>query len=159
MNRIALIGENSIEYIKKILDIWNNSACVVLIDCQTPPRTVVEMMREARVNKCYIEQKYYERLHKISDKTIELIPYDKDNSSVQFLSAKIYDIFQENYSKDEAIVIYSSGTTGKSQGIVLSHFAINTNADAIVDYMQPSDKDCMYIVRNLTLLQVNCSLH
>lgn len=33
----------------------------------------------------------------------------------------IYDIFKESYSQNEAVVIYSSGTTDKSKEIILSH--------------------------------------
>ncbi len=150
MKRIALIGENSVEYIDVLVDIWNSGNCAVLMDCQIPPQVAVEMMREAQVAKCYIEKKYYEKLYKVIDETIELIPYEKKNASARFLPTEIYDRFQENYSNDEAVVIYSSGTTGKSKGIILSHFAINTNADAIIDYMQPDDSDRMYIVKNIT---------
>lgn len=150
MKRIALIGENSVEYIDVLVDIWNNGNCAVLVDCQIPPQVAVEMMHEAQVAKCYIEKKYYEKLYKVIDETIELIPYEKENTSARLLPTETYDRFQENYSKDEAVVIYSSGTTGKSKGIILSHFAINTNADAIIDYMQPDDSDRMYIVKNLT---------
>lgn len=150
MKRIALIGENSVEYIDVLVDIWNSDNCAVLVDCQIPPQVAVEMMHEAQVAKCYIEKKYYEKLYKVIDETIELIPYEKKNASARFLPAEIYDRFQENYSNNEAVVIYSSGTTGKSKGIILSHFAINTNADAIIDYMQPEDGDCMYIVKNIT---------
>ena len=58
MSRVALIGENSVEFIRFLVDIWNNGDCAVLIDRQIPPRSAVEMMFEANVNKCYIEQKY-----------------------------------------------------------------------------------------------------
>lgn len=150
MKRIALIGENSVEYIDVLVDIWNSGNCAVLIDCQIPPQTAVEMMREAQVRKCYIEHKYYDKIYAVLDKNVERIPYEKENTSTRLLPTEIYDRFQENCSNDEAVVIYSSGTTGKSKGIILSHFAINTNADAIIDYMQPDDSDRMYIVKNLT---------
>lgn len=150
MKRIALIGENSVEYIDVLVDIWNSGYCAVLVDCQIPPQVAVEMMLEAEVAKCYVEHKYYEKLYRVIDKTIELIPYEKENASARLLPTGVYDRFRENYSDDEAVVIYSSGTTGKAKGIILSHFAINTNADAIIDYMQPEDGDCMYIVKNIT---------
>lgn len=43
----------------------------------------------------------------------------------------LYDKFHNKYSNEEAVVLYSSGTTGNSKGVILSHYAINTNADAI----------------------------
>ena len=62
----------------------------------------------------------------------------------------IYEKFNANYSGSEAVIIYSSGTTGKSKGVILSHFAINTNADAIIEYMNLSISDCIYTIRSLS---------
>ena len=59
MSRIALIGENSIEYVSTLLDIWNSGDCAVFIDWRIPIQTAVEMMNEAEVHVCYIEKKYY----------------------------------------------------------------------------------------------------
>ncbi len=58
MSRIALIGQNSIEYIDKLLAIWNSGDSAVLIDWQIPIETAVRMMNEADVKKCFIEQKW-----------------------------------------------------------------------------------------------------
>ena len=58
MGRVGLIGENSIEYIDKLLDIWNHGDCAVLIDWRIPYQTAIEMMRDANVSVCYAEQKW-----------------------------------------------------------------------------------------------------
>lgn len=147
MSRVAIIGENSIEYVDALLDIWNNGDCAVLIDCQTPPKAAIQMMMEAQVKKCFVEQKLYEKFCAVLDEGFELVPYKRSECSAILLPGHIYDKFRANYSKDEAIVIYSSGTTGRAKGIILSHFAINTNADAIIEYMCPHKEDCIYIVK------------
>ena len=95
VSRIALIGENSIEYIKMLLNIWNNGDCAVLIDCQIPPSVAVEMMLEANVGVCYVERKYYDKIHEKLYKPVELFPYEKENSYAQLLPTEIYNIFQE----------------------------------------------------------------
>ena len=56
MARVALIGENSIEYIDKLIDIWNSGDCAVLIDWRIPFSTAIEMMTEADVKKCVIQK-------------------------------------------------------------------------------------------------------
>lgn len=64
MGRIALIGENSCEYISILLDIWNNHACAVLLDWRIPSGTLIDMMKEANVETCYIQDKYCnEKIH------------------------------------------------------------------------------------------------
>jgi len=58
IKRIALIGDNSLEYINKLLEIWNDGNCAVLIDWRIPVPVAYEMMSEAKVQFCYIEQKF-----------------------------------------------------------------------------------------------------
>jgi len=55
MSRVALIGENSVEYVNALLDIWNNGDCAVLLDWRIPFKTAVKMMVEAGVTRCCIE--------------------------------------------------------------------------------------------------------
>ena len=150
MNRVALIGENSIGYVNALVDIWNNGDCAVLLDWRIPILTAIETMIEADVNTCFIEKRLFNKVENKIPDSINFVTYEKQNSSATLLPSYIYEKFHENYSRNEAVVIYSSGSTGKSKGIILSHFAINTNADAIIDYIKPIAEDCIYIVKTLS---------
>ena len=150
MSRVALIGENSIGYVDTLVNIWNNGDCAVLLDWRVPFPTAIEMMLEADVHTCFIEEGLFNKLKNGVPDSIDFVTYEKQNSSADLLPNCIYEKFHENYSRNEAVVIYSSGTTGKSKGIILSHFAINTNADAIIDYMKPNTEACIYIAKTLS---------
>ena len=73
MSRVGLIGENSIEYIDHLLDIWNEGKCAVLIDWRIPPRTAVKMLEDADVNICYVEEKQYNRFRKLLLQNIKFV--------------------------------------------------------------------------------------
>ena len=150
MSRVALVGENSIGYIDTLVGIWNNGDCAVLLDWRIPFSIAIEMMVEADVHTCFIEKGLFSKTESEIPNSIDFITYEKQNSSAELLSNCIYEKFHENYSRNEAVIIYSSGTTGKSKGIILSHFAINTNADAIIDYMKPTAEDCIYVAKTLS---------
>lgn len=150
MSRVALIGENSIGYISTLIDVWNNGDCAVLLDWRIPFATSLDMMIEAGVQACFMEQGLFDKIDVEIPNSINFITYGKQNNAAEQLPKFIYDKFKENYSYEEAVVIYSSGTTGKSKGIILSHFAINTNADAIIAYMNSAAEDCIYVAKTLS---------
>jgi long-chain acyl-CoA synthetase len=150
MARVALIGENSIEYVDTLLDIWNNGDCALLVDWRIPPLAASAMMLEAGVRVCFIERAVYDKGGVAWSSEIHFELFERVGNSAVLLPDRIYDKFRENYSRDEAIVIYSSGTTGKSKGVILSHYAINSNADAIIDYMWPAYGDCIYIAKTIS---------
>lgn len=150
MGRVGLIGENSNEYIDKLLDIWNHGDCAVLIDWRIPYQTAIEMMREANVSVCYTEDRWLSNSSSDISNNIEFIVFNRKSNSAELVLYEVYNKFCESYSQNEAIIIYSSGTTGRAKGIILSHYAINTNADAIIDYMRPTEQDCLYIAKTIS---------
>lgn len=150
MSRVALIGENSCEYVDILLGIWNRGDCAVLLDWRIPLRTLLTMMKEAGVYECYIEQKFYSDEMQKGAPGIRFSIYTNHTLAAMFVPSAIYEKFMVSYSEDEAVVIYSSGTTGKSKGVILSHLAIQKNADAIIDYMRPSITDCIYIAKTMS---------
>lgn len=147
MSRVALIGENSVEYVNVLLDIWNNGDCAVLLDWRIPFATAVKMMVEAGVTRCCIENGKFDNKKDIFPESIEPEVFERQSNSAELLPQYIYDKYRDNYSDNEAVVIYSSGTTGMAKGIILSHYAIQMNADAIIDYMNPVPDDCLYIAK------------
>ena len=146
--RIGLIGDNSKEYVDCLIDIWNHNDCAVLIDWRIPLNSAIEMMKEALVKRCYIEESIFDK-YNTENSELDFIKFRVENKGPELLPQSIYDKFLINYSLDEAVILYSSGTTGKAKGIILSQFSINTNADAIIDYMNLNANDCMYIVKAL----------
>lgn len=142
-----MIGENSTEFVNLLLDIWNSGNCAVLIDWRIPFESAIRIMKEANVTLCYFEEK--NNTTEYCD-GIEFISFKRTSNYAETLPFEIYCKYRTNYSLNEAVIIYSSGTTGKSKGIILSHYAINTNSESIIDYMNLKSDECICIVKSLS---------
>lgn len=110
-------------------------------------------MIDSKVQVCYYDECIKEKIDMLRDidpYNIIYISYSSTNTIIGSVDTDCYNKFHDNYSHNEAVIIFSSGTTGNSKGIILSHYAINTNADAITSYMMLNKDDCFLIVKPLT---------
>ena len=146
--RIGLIGHNSVEYVQKLFEIWNSENSAVLIDYDTPPSVIKQILDECKIEYCFVEESLC-RLFE-NPPPFEIKTYSIQYNMPCFLPPSIRTEFKERYDEKEAVVIYSSGTTGKCKGISLSHRAINNNADSIIDYMKPTVEDRLYLNKKLS---------
>lgn len=146
MDRVGIIGENSIEYVEKIFDAWAENKSVVLIDWRIPPQKSLEMMRDAEVSTIYIESSLYYRSHEYEGNGI---PYYDKHEKIMEVPEFFYDRFNFNQSEEEALILFSSGTTGKSKGIIMSHRAINENIDGIANAIEINKDDVLLVFKAL----------
>jgi acyl-CoA synthetase (AMP-forming)/AMP-acid ligase II len=143
--RIGLIGKNSVEYVQNLIDIWNEGNCAVLIDSRLPITEIVEQLVYVSVRKVVVSRNIFDSFSSYFKKW-ECIIYDESEETL--LPDSIQNNFEESYSKKEGLILFSSGTSAKRKAIVLSHKAINKNADFIIDYMRPTKDDKIAIIKS-----------
>lgn len=149
MKRIGLIGENSVEYIAHLLEIWNQGATAVLVDWRIPFASRCALLRLAGVERCYLERAFFPSDADQCPSDITFLHYDASRTA-QKLPPELLAQYQPNQSEEDAVVLFSSGTTGKAKGIRLSHRAITNNANAIQGYADLHREDVVYVVRPLS---------
>lgn len=147
--RIGLMGHNSVEFIEQLIRIWNNNDSAVLIDYDMPVDALKRIISNNLIASLRVEESLPLKFGSDSLK-VDVEPYSVCAPLPCLLPDSIYDEFIERYDEDEAVVIFSSGTTGLNKGISLSHRAINNNADSIINYMHPTTTDCLYLNKKIT---------
>lgn len=141
---IGVIVHSSEAFVNVLFNIWANNDVAVLVDERIPHLSQICLLKMAGVKKCYLPK--YEDLEDNSD--IEWISYYRIEKSTHVLSKSIYEDFQQNYSNNDAVILFSSGTTGNNKGIVLSHKAINLNADGIIKYLGLEENSVIGIIKS-----------
>ena len=108
MERIAIIGDNSVEYLKILLDVWNSGNCAVLIDYHMPLEYLCDLMVECGITQCYIDEGLLKDNVFLDDRVL-FRTYACESRNAQRIPDYIYNDFRENYSQDDAVILFSSG--------------------------------------------------
>ena len=148
--RIGLIVRNTTEYAERLFRIWNSGDSAVLIDCDAPPSVSFGLLKEAGACKCYLENSLADRYDDTAPPSFEMTCYPTEYRMPCVMPESVRDMYKPRYDESEAVVMYSSGTTGKRKGVSLSHRALSNNADSIIDYMRPTENDCFYLNKKLS---------
>ena len=141
---VGIISDDSANVIMTMLKLWERNQKVVLIGNDLPVKVVEDIFRENNVGECHcnlLDAVKYKMLN------INTVLFQKEEKGC--LDTKGLIRYLRPESEEIALVLYSSGTTGRAKGVMLSHKAINENADAIIRYMLPQKDDSFAIIKKL----------
>ena len=118
--RIGIIGTNSVEYVKLLLHIWNEQNCAVLVDPRLTKTAMVGQLNAAKVDVCYVESGIYEG----DSFPCYIKRYSIATRDIQKMPMEIVDENSITESEEDALIIFSSGSTAQQKGVRLSYRSI-----------------------------------
>ncbi len=148
-DRVALLLENSVDYVISFFGILKSGAAVVPLNTQLVNRELSYLLKDFTPRFVITDSAHQSALKGLLDQVFILT---MDTLNPQLGTGdwglatgnwKQSHWDSETHSADNlAMIIYTSGTTGKPKGVMLSHKNLNANASSIIEYLhlKPTDK-------------------
>ena len=119
-DRIGIIGQNDVDFVIITLALWQISAVPVPLNNKLTETEIEEQLLLANCSSTLVQKEFYEKVKSSSKKIIKYPFMADDNNS---FSGR--DKLEVN---DPAVIIFTSGSTNKSKGIILSFNSLFNSA-------------------------------
>ncbi len=149
-SKIAVLGENSYEWIVSYFSVTNSGNVIVPLDKNLPVKDVKNILNETEASLLICSDTYRDYAEQIqADKIkIDIIFISEIFKSVTTnVTDKMIEKFENiNVSPDDLCsIIYTSGTTGMSKGVMLTHKNLCVDVTSGMKYVKFYDKTVLLL--------------
>jgi long-chain acyl-CoA synthetase len=140
---VALIGASSVEWIESYLGITTGKVVAVPLDANLPTEDLIELINRSDSEGLFLSPKHVAILEEIQKqcpkirKVWILNEEDKAFAELKNVGESNDDISQSPLADDIATIIFTSGTTGKSKGVMLTQNNLAQNVISVNYYSEP----------------------
>ncbi|KAI9162544.1 hypothetical protein LWI28_028382 [Acer negundo] len=146
--RIGIVAKPSAEFVSGVLGTWFSGGVAVPLALSYPESELLHVMNDSDVSVLLSTEDYRETMQNVAAKSsarFSLIPHVAGVSSETSVhdESQIADIGNSNKIDDEdpALVVYTSGTTGKPKGVVHTHKSIAAQVQTLAEAWEYTSAD------------------
>ena len=128
--RVLIISENRPEWVYTLYATWRRGSIAVPVDFMSTPEEVAYIIEDSKPKVALCSQQTEETLKKaveLAGVELEVINYD------EVALPKPYEKVFHREIEDLALLLYTSGTTGKPKGVMLTFRNIFSNIEGIAE--------------------------
>lgn len=138
-SHIAIIGQASIYWIESFLAITGSGNVAALLDPLLPKDELINLITRSDSEAVFIEESnilFGEKILHICPKVKKI--YLLNENGIKDIIQNVTSYDDHKIQKDDtAVIIFTSGTTGQSKGVMLSHYNLISNVDAVEYSVEP----------------------
>jgi long-chain acyl-CoA synthetase len=149
-DHVAILGDNSPEWAMSYLGIQVAGGVCIPIDRMLPASGIRHILADSQARMLFASQSFHSLVNDVEDvSTLETkIDFD-DSGKFETLSfkeilskgKKLHLKFPKRTMEDLAAILYTSGTTGHSKGVMLSQMNIVSNFAGATQLFKPDGRD------------------
>ncbi|MCB2231475.1 acyl--CoA ligase [bacterium] len=166
-SHVALLFENSIDYLVSFFAVFQAGLVAVPMDTSLAPEKINYIVKDSEAVVLFVQGRFRRHLSQIVegndalrflfsdkplDKVVDSIPSQTigeiiEGAESRPLPGPVDDsVFADDGKHELAAIFYTSGSTGVSKGVMLSHRNLVSNTLATVEYLRLTGDDSIMVI-------------
>lgn len=139
-----IVSDNCQFFITTYFGIIKNGSICVPINPVTSSEDIKYIIDILKIKLVFVQKKYKVKIQNIINDDVELYT-EKDLEAIKFNG--VLDVNNNiNIKEDISVIMFTSGSTDKPKGVMLTHYNLMYNTESIIDYLNLTEKDIIDVV-------------
>ena len=147
-DRILLIAENSPLFIESYFGIIKSGCTCVPINPTLSNKDIEYIINSCEAKAIFIQKRFLNKVSGIINKDIKIITEEilGDLLAMNGNNKTIKNEVEINPKEQVAVILFTSGSTAKPKGVMLTHYNLCYNTDSIIEYLKLTSSDRIEVV-------------